>query len=240
MTVQALAQPGALADNRVHHDRLPQWRAFAMAQDAARRCAAAVAHGRHRLRRAARTTPPALAEVALADLPKEARDVYALVGRGGPFPYDRDGVVFGNREKLLPAQAARLLPRVHRAHARREEPRRPAPRLRRPADGPGRVLLHRRPLPIVPKDPPMKLPDLHDLEIAGVHAWHGDMPRARGGRSGAPSCVSSRPISRASTARRSCWRRWRRACGCPSISATTGMRSPIRSRMATGSARTAA
>ena len=72
----------------------------------------------------ARTTPQAPAEVALADLPKEARDVYALVGRGGPFQYDRDGIAFGNREKLLPADAARLLPRVHRAHARREEPRR--------------------------------------------------------------------------------------------------------------------
>ena len=53
----------------------------------------------------ARTTPPTLAEVALADLPKEARDVHALVGKGGPFPFDRDGVVFGNREKLLPAKA---------------------------------------------------------------------------------------------------------------------------------------
>ena len=29
---------------------------------------------------------------------------YALVGKGGPFPFDRDGVVFGNREKLLPAK----------------------------------------------------------------------------------------------------------------------------------------
>ena len=52
----------------------------------------------------ARTTPPALAEVALADLPKEAHDVYALVRKGGPFAFDRDGVVFGNREQLLPAK----------------------------------------------------------------------------------------------------------------------------------------
>jgi ribonuclease T1 len=42
--------------------------------------------------------------VALADLPKEAREVYVLVGKGGPFAFDRDGVVFGNREKLLPAK----------------------------------------------------------------------------------------------------------------------------------------
>ena len=52
----------------------------------------------------ARTTPQALADVALADLPREARDVHALVGSGGPFPFDRDGIVFGNREELLPAQ----------------------------------------------------------------------------------------------------------------------------------------
>jgi len=52
----------------------------------------------------ARNAPEAMPEVALADLPKEARDVYALIGKGGPFHYDRDGVVFGNREKLLPAK----------------------------------------------------------------------------------------------------------------------------------------
>jgi len=52
----------------------------------------------------ARTTPETLPEVALADLPKEAREVYVLVGKGGPFAFDRDGVVFGNREKLLPAK----------------------------------------------------------------------------------------------------------------------------------------
>ena len=52
----------------------------------------------------ARTTPEAPTEVALSDLPKEAREVYALVGNGGPFAFVRDGVVFGNFEKLLPAK----------------------------------------------------------------------------------------------------------------------------------------
>lgn len=52
----------------------------------------------------ARTTPEALSEIALSDLPKEAQEVHALVGRGGPFSFDRDGVVFGNREKLLPGK----------------------------------------------------------------------------------------------------------------------------------------
>ena len=43
------------------------------------------------------------AEIAAAQLPKEARDVLVRVRSGGPFRYDRDGVVFGNRERLLPA-----------------------------------------------------------------------------------------------------------------------------------------
>ena len=42
------------------------------------------------------------ATIVAADLPKEARETLANVKRGPPFPYERDGVVFGNREKLLP------------------------------------------------------------------------------------------------------------------------------------------
>ena len=41
-------------------------------------------------------------EIAVADLPREGREVLALIRKGGPFSYDRDGVVFGNREHLLP------------------------------------------------------------------------------------------------------------------------------------------
>jgi ribonuclease T1 len=35
-------------------------------------------------------------------LPLEARETLALIKQNGPFPYARDGVVFGNREALLP------------------------------------------------------------------------------------------------------------------------------------------
>ncbi|GAA1683107.1 hypothetical protein GCM10009745_29340 [Kribbella yunnanensis] len=42
--------------------------------------------------------------VAVADLPKEAQDTLKLIDKGGPYPYNRDGVVFGNREKILPKQ----------------------------------------------------------------------------------------------------------------------------------------
>jgi ribonuclease T1 len=43
-------------------------------------------------------------EVALAQLPPEAARTLALIRLGGPFPFQRDGVVFHNRERLLPAQ----------------------------------------------------------------------------------------------------------------------------------------
>ena len=38
-------------------------------------------------------------------LPKEAIETIALIRKGGPFPHERDGVTFSNREKLLPARA---------------------------------------------------------------------------------------------------------------------------------------
>ena len=43
------------------------------------------------------------APIALQDLPKEGQDTYQLIRQGGPFRYEKDGVVFGNREKQLPA-----------------------------------------------------------------------------------------------------------------------------------------
>lgn len=42
------------------------------------------------------------AEIASVDLPPEARTTLQLIEQGGPFPYRRDGVTFGNYEKLLP------------------------------------------------------------------------------------------------------------------------------------------
>ncbi len=40
--------------------------------------------------------------IAAADLPAEARQTLALIKRGGPFPYPRDGIIFGNFERRLP------------------------------------------------------------------------------------------------------------------------------------------
>lgn len=48
--------------------------------------------------------PEATNSIALADLPKQGRETYALILAGGPFPYEKDGTVFGNRERQLPAQ----------------------------------------------------------------------------------------------------------------------------------------
>jgi ribonuclease T1 len=42
--------------------------------------------------------------VALTDLPRQAQDTHRLILSGGPFPYDKDGTVFFNRERLLPAK----------------------------------------------------------------------------------------------------------------------------------------
>ncbi|PUA80578.1 ribonuclease domain-containing protein [Nocardioides currus] len=40
--------------------------------------------------------------VDVADLPAEAVETLELIDDGGPFPYDRDGVTFENREGILP------------------------------------------------------------------------------------------------------------------------------------------
>lgn len=43
------------------------------------------------------------AAIQVAELPPQGRETYELIRQGGPFPYDKDGAVFGNRERLLPA-----------------------------------------------------------------------------------------------------------------------------------------
>ena len=44
-------------------------------------------------------------QVHLKELPKEAQKTLGLVKTGGPFPYKRDGVTFGNFEGRLPKKA---------------------------------------------------------------------------------------------------------------------------------------
>ena len=40
--------------------------------------------------------------IRLQELPRQGEQVYALIHQGGPFESEKDGTVFGNRERLLP------------------------------------------------------------------------------------------------------------------------------------------
>jgi len=44
----------------------------------------------------------AIGEIKASALPVEARETLALIAKGGPFPYQKDGAAFGNREGTLP------------------------------------------------------------------------------------------------------------------------------------------
>jgi ribonuclease T1 len=48
--------------------------------------------------------PAPLEPIAVAELPPQAQQTLAAIERGGPFPYPKDGAVFGNYEKVLPLQ----------------------------------------------------------------------------------------------------------------------------------------
>jgi ribonuclease T1 len=43
-----------------------------------------------------------IATVNVTDLPKEARQTIVLIKKGGPYPYKKDGSIFGNFERRLP------------------------------------------------------------------------------------------------------------------------------------------
>lgn len=42
--------------------------------------------------------------IAVSQLPPQGQGMMALIYQGGPFRYDKDGTVFGNREQILPKQ----------------------------------------------------------------------------------------------------------------------------------------
>jgi ribonuclease T1 len=50
------------------------------------------------------SAPGAAATISVAELPAQGRQTFELIREGGPFPYHKDGTVFGNRERLLPAE----------------------------------------------------------------------------------------------------------------------------------------
>jgi ribonuclease T1 len=51
-----------------------------------------------------RAGQPAQETVALAELPVQGQRTYGAILSGGPFRYEKDGSVFGNRERLLPRE----------------------------------------------------------------------------------------------------------------------------------------
>ncbi|MEO7008859.1 MAG: ribonuclease domain-containing protein [Caldimonas sp.] len=53
----------------------------------------------------ARPQAPAEPQIALTQLPTEAQAVHRRILNGGPFKHAKDGAVFGNRERMLPAHA---------------------------------------------------------------------------------------------------------------------------------------
>lgn len=53
----------------------------------------------------ARSSVDDSAQVAVSALPAEAQQTLRLIRSGGPFPYSKDGTVFGNRERMLPRRA---------------------------------------------------------------------------------------------------------------------------------------
>jgi ribonuclease T1 len=52
-------------------------------------------------RETAAATDQAQGTIAVAQLPPEAVNTLNLIAAGGPYPYEKDGIVFGNRERLL-------------------------------------------------------------------------------------------------------------------------------------------
>ena len=48
---------------------------------------------------------PALPTLVVTEMPREGQETYQRILKGGPFPYEKDGTVFGNRERLLPRHA---------------------------------------------------------------------------------------------------------------------------------------
>ncbi|MES4890888.1 ribonuclease domain-containing protein [Streptomyces sp. NPDC096012] len=50
-------------------------------------------------------TTASVGSICYRALPTQAHDTLNLIDRGGPFPYPQDGVVFQNREGVLPQQS---------------------------------------------------------------------------------------------------------------------------------------
>ncbi len=50
------------------------------------------------------TATPQISTMTVSQLPPQGQAMMVLIYQGGPFRYDKDGTVFGNRERILPGQ----------------------------------------------------------------------------------------------------------------------------------------
>ena len=46
----------------------------------------------------------ATSAISVSEMPRQGTETYERILQGGPFAFEKDGVVFGNRERLLPLQ----------------------------------------------------------------------------------------------------------------------------------------
>ncbi len=97
--VQAKAAPSATALLKPRATKQPAATATAKPRATKQPTATPTARA---ARRATATPDDGLPTIAQARLPREARETIRLIGQGGPFPYDKDGATFQNREGLLP------------------------------------------------------------------------------------------------------------------------------------------
>jgi len=100
-SVQATGAPSATALLKMRDTEKPAATATQKAR-ATKRPASTATPTAQPARRATATPDDGLPTIALSRLPQEARETIRLIERGGPFPYDKDGATFQNREGLLP------------------------------------------------------------------------------------------------------------------------------------------
>ena len=80
-----------------------RWRGAALAVLLATSAGVAGFHGGAAHAKTPFFSPAAADTLTVAQLPAQGRSMLALIYQGGPFSHEKDGVVFRNRERLLPA-----------------------------------------------------------------------------------------------------------------------------------------
>lgn len=99
--VAAAPRPSATSLLQMRATEQPAATATPVAR-ATKRPAATATPTARQARQSTATPDDGLPTIALSRLPREARETIRLIQQGGPFPYDKDGATFQNREGLLP------------------------------------------------------------------------------------------------------------------------------------------